>query len=65
METPKVIYLQEPTKFRTEKEYDNDVAYFSEDAVRDAVIDMLNYANIDNYDEAMAYLINKLKGKQQ
>lgn len=41
---------------------ESDTAYFSEEAVKDAVIDMLNYANTDNYDEAIAYLVKRLKG---
>ena len=63
METPKVISIGNTTW--SEELVDGWPIYFSEDAVREAVIDMLNYANTDNYDEAMAYLINKLKGKQQ
>lgn len=30
--------------------------------MKEAVIDMLNYANTDNYDEAMGYLVHRLKG---
>ena len=37
-----------------------DKAYFSKEAVEDAVIDMLNYGNIDIYDEAIKYLFNRL-----
>ena len=44
---------------------ENDKVYFSEKAVKDAVIDMLNYANIDNYDEAIAYLVKRLKGGKE
>lgn len=43
--------------------FDTDRIYFSEDAVKDAVIDMLNSANIDNFDEAIEYLMNRLKGE--
>ena len=32
MEAPEKIYLQEPTKVRTEKKYDNDVEYTRTDA---------------------------------
>lgn len=32
MEAPEKIYLQEPTKVRTEKKYDNDVEYIRTDA---------------------------------
>ena len=35
METNDVIYLQEGSIVRTEKTYDNDVAYFSEEKVMD------------------------------
>lgn len=31
MDAPKKIYLQEPTKVRTEKKYDNDVEYIKTD----------------------------------
>ena len=31
-EAPKKIYLQDPTKVRTEKKYDNDVEYTRTDA---------------------------------
>lgn len=31
MEAPKKIYLQEPTKVRTQKIYDNDVEYIRSD----------------------------------
>ena len=32
MNAPEKIYLQEPTKVRTEKKYDNDVEYIRTDA---------------------------------
>ena len=32
MNAPEVIYLQEPTKVRTQKMYDNDVEYIRTDA---------------------------------
>ena len=32
MEAPEKIYLQEPTKVRTQKTYDNDVEYIRSDA---------------------------------
>ena len=40
--------------------YATDHPYYSEEAVTDAVIDMLNHGNIDNYDEAIAYLLKRL-----
>lgn len=33
MNAPEKIYLQEPTKVRTEKKYDNDVEYIRKDAI--------------------------------
>lgn len=41
---------------------DNDVAYFSEDALREAALDMLNtsWAN-SNFEKAIDYLIERLK----
>ena len=35
MEAPEKIYLQEPTKVRTEKKYDNDVEYIHTNAFID------------------------------
>ena len=35
------------------------------ETVKDAVIDMLNYANTDNYDEAIAYLVKRMKGGKE
>ena len=43
-----------------DKVWNSDIAYYSEEAVKDAVIDMLNHGNIDNYDEAIAYLLKRL-----
>ena len=40
--------------------FGTDRPYYSEEAVKDAVIDMLNHGNIDNYDEAIAYLVKRL-----
>ena len=41
---------------------DNDVAYFSEEAVRDAALDMLNTSWADsNFDKAIEYMISQLK----
>ena len=34
---------------------------FSEEDIKEAVIDMLCFANLDNFDEAIKYLMNKLK----
>lgn len=47
MKAPKKIYLQEPTKVRTEKKYDNDVEYTHTDAF---------------IDKACAWLENNLQG---
>lgn len=39
---PKKIYLQEPTKVRTEKKYDNDVEYTRTDAFIEKALAYLN-----------------------
>ena len=39
---PEKIYLQEPTKVRTEKKYDNDVEYTRTDAFIEKTIIWLN-----------------------
>lgn len=50
--------------WRQNRIYDTDCMYFSEEAVKDAVLDMLNNGNTDNFDEALEYLINRLKGEK-
>ena len=65
---PDIIYVQTQGEWRlhnwsNEKILDTDRIYFSEDAVKNAVIDMLNFANIDNFDKAIEYLMNRLKGE--
>ena len=72
METNDVIYLQEGSIVRTEKTYDNDVAYFREEAVLDLLTTAYfhSYLNTDmGWDECKAkaekdarYMINRLKG---
>ena len=68
MTPPKKIYLgQNPT---TGEPYDDwqktqcepsDVAYFSEQAIRDAALDMLNTSWADsNFDKAIEFLIKQL-----
>ena len=42
MEAPEKIYLQEPTKVRTEKKYDNDVEYTRTDAFIEKALAYLN-----------------------
>ena len=41
-EAPEKIYLQEPTKVRTEKKYDNDVEYIRTDAFIEKALAYLN-----------------------
>lgn len=42
---------------------DNDVAYFSEQAIREAALDMLNTSWADsNFDKAIEFMIEQLKG---
>ena len=42
MKAPEKIYLQEPTKVRTEKKYDNDVEYIRTDAFIEKALAYLN-----------------------
>ena len=42
MEAPEKIYLQEPTKIRTEKKYDNDVEYTRTDAFIEKMCNLLD-----------------------
>lgn len=60
---PEKIYLQEPTKVRTEKKYDNDVEYtrtdtFIEKACRWLINNSHNYADNTLGKE---YLVNDFK----
>ena len=41
MNAPEKIYLQEPTKVRTEKKYDNDVEYIRTDAFIEKVAEWI------------------------
>ncbi|MBR1654871.1 MAG: hypothetical protein IJ698_00410 [Prevotella sp.] len=47
MEAPERIYLQEPTKVRTQKMYDNDIEYVRKDAFIEKAV---NYLNSKLYD---------------
>ena len=50
MEAPEKIYLQEPTKVRTEKKYDNDVEYIRIDAFIGKAVDYIaNNMRCDGY----------------
>ena len=61
---PEKIYLQEPTKVRTEKKYDNDVEYTRTDAFIDKACaflqDRIEHDSID-YPMATHWLINDFK----
>ena len=50
MEAPEKIYLQEPTKVRTEKKYNNDVEYVRKDVFIEKAIIWLNN-NFMTHDE--------------
>ena len=41
-EAPEKIYLQEPTKIRTEKKYDNDVEYTRTDVLIEKMCNLLD-----------------------
>lgn len=51
METPEKIILQEPTKVRTQKIYDNDIEYIRKDAfiekVKEYLYKQLNEGNME------------------
>lgn len=50
MNAPEKIYLQEPTKVRTEKKYDNDVEYIRTDVFIEKVADYIaNNMRCDGY----------------
>lgn len=46
--TPEKIYLQEPTKVRTEKKYDNDVEYIRTDTFIEKACEKLEKCMYDN-----------------
>lgn len=68
MNAPEKIYLQEPTKVRTEKKYDNDVEYIRTDAFIDKVWSWIedNMLSSNQQDKAHPYyeqFINYMKGE--
>ena len=65
---PEKIYLQEPTKVRTEKKYDNDVEYIRTDAFIDKAWSWIedNMLSSNQQDKAHSYyeqFINYMKGE--
>lgn len=68
-EAPEKIYLQEPTKVRTEKKYDNDVEYIRTDAFIEKACqwiakNYINYAHNTLGKEALAQdFRNAMKGE--
>ena len=52
-ETPEKIYLQEPTKVRTERKYDNDVEYTRTDAFIEKAVKWIE--EINNHHHIMRY----------
>ena len=68
MNSPEKIYLQEPTKVRTEKKYDNDVEYIRTDAFIDKAWSWIedNMLSSNQQDKAHSYyeqFINYMKGE--
>ena len=64
---PEKIYLQEPTKVRTEKKYDNDVEYIRTDAFIEKVWSWIedNMLSSNQQDKSHFYyeqFINYMKG---
>lgn len=60
---PEKIYLQEPTKVRTEKKYDNDVEYVRKDAFIEKALEWISkeirpyYSEVKyKYDDFREYL---------
>lgn len=55
MEAPEKIYLQEPTKVRTEKKYDNDVEYIRTDVlvaeIRKRLLPVIRDKHYDEWEE--------------
>ena len=64
MEAPEKIYLQEPTKVRTEKKYDNDVEYTRTDAfIEKAMKYVTNHFLTPGMDNEIKDFLNYMKGK--
>ena len=63
-EAPEKIYLQEPTKVRTEKKYDNDVEYIRTDAfiekACEGIVHLLSGYIIRNFHFGDSYNIDRL-----
>ena len=72
MKVPKIIYLHQiidaqsgievGVEWMRSKVAESDTAYFSEEAVKEAVIGMMNYANTENYYELITYFMKRLEG---
>ena len=75
MKAPKIIYLHQiidaksgievGVEWMRSKVSESDTAYFSEEAVKESVIDMMNYANTENYYELITYFMKRLKGGEE
>ena len=74
MEAPEKIYLQEPTKVRTEKKYDNDVEYIRTDVlvaeIRKRLLPVIRDKHYDEWEEGqnserviILNIINTLEAK--
>lgn len=74
MEAPEKIYLQEPTKVRTEKKYDNDVEYIRTDVlvaeIRKRLLPVIRDKHYDEWEEGqnserviILNIINALEAK--
>ena len=63
-EAPEKIYLQEPTKIRTEKKYDNDVEYTRTDAfIEKAIKYVANHFLAPGMDNEIKDFVNYMKGE--
>lgn len=60
MKAPEKIYLQEPTKVRTEKKYDNDVEYTRTDAFIEKACSWLD-KNFNMPDDFKEHFKNAMK----
>ena len=63
MEAPKKIYLQEPTKVRTQKMYDNDIEYIRKDAFIEKALKWINEHTSLSEKLVIENFVNYMKGE--
>ena len=62
MNAPEKIYLQEPTKVRTEKKYNNDVEYIRTDAFIEKAWSWIEDNMVSSNQQDKSHFINFMKG---